>query len=65
MKLYRVALSKILLQQSTCDPNMSTVDSWKKTKEEKLLSFSFRTDHFHAKVASSTLHLTPIPQFTN
>lgn len=38
MKLYRVALSKILLQQSTCDPNMSTADSWKKTKRKNCLA---------------------------
>lgn len=62
--MYRVVL-KILLQQSMCDPNMLTIDSWKKTKEEELLSFSFRRDHIHPKAISSALHLTPIPQFTN
>lgn len=63
-KIYRPALGKIL-QQSTCNTNTPMVETWKKTKEEELLSFSSRTDHFHPKVTSSTLHLTPTPQFTN
>lgn len=62
IKIYRAALGK-MLQQSTCDINMPMTETCKKTEE--LLSFSSRTDHFHPKVTSSTLHLTPTPQITN